>query len=223
MLKRISQKSFALELQKLHFSRKSRRKASFVSFQVFFSDSLNLKSIESHINWTSHQLNLKLIESGSLTSLNQSHIYWTSFIAIESLINWMKSPEIIRIPNQLPFNPIESETNFKSLESSWIAKQLNRKLLESQASWISNQLTFASVESQNNWISKPTECQTRWFSITSIEIQCVRIWKKIEIQWATNHLNLKSIDFRTNSIPHLLPIGSWYFLIFGNFHHRLVR
>ena len=126
-LKEVWQKSFVLELRsfvfegnlaeklcfrasKLCFWRKSRRKASFSSFQLeseikfqinWFSNQMNLKSIEVEINWISNQLNLKSVESQS----NWVSKKWT-FKSIESEINWNS--------NQLNFKSVDSQINWIS-------------------------------------------------------------------------------------------------------------
>ena len=111
-LKEVSQKNCVLELRsfvfegslaqklrfrasKLHVLRKSRRKASFSSFQLeseikfqihWFSNQMNLKSIEVEINWISNQLNLKAIEFQSNWLSNQLNLK-----SIEIQINWISN------------------------------------------------------------------------------------------------------------------------------------
>ena len=147
-LKEVWQKSFVLELRsfvfegnlaeklcfrasKLCFWRKSRRKASFSSFQLeseikfqinWFSNQMNLKSIEVEINWISNQLNLKSVESQS---------------------NW--------VSKKLTFKSIESEIN-------WNSNQLNFKSVDSQINWISH---FIRPLAEHQMLRLPRKKQRR--------------------------------------------------------------
>ena len=177
ILKEVSQKSFVFELQsfnfegslaemlrfwasKLHFWRKSRRNASFLSFKASILKEVSHKSFVFEFQSFNFE--------GSLAE---------SFV-------WQ---------NHLKFKSIDNQNH------------LNLKSIDNHITWISNQLTTTSLEPQINSQPKSFESQIRWqpnhLTLNSFES---------DINWLSNHLNS----------THPLPIGS---LFFGNFRHRLVR
>ena len=115
---------------KLHFWRKSRRKASFLNFKTLF---LTFTSGEPRIewlaitNWIPNRLTLKTIESRSCWIWNQLR-----------LITW--------ITPHVTLKPLDSQTNCNSI-------QLNLKPMESQIGWQPNPLNLKSVDNQITWNS----------------------------------------------------------------------
>ena len=208
-LKEVSQKCFVFELQsfnfegilaeklrfwasKFHFWRKSRTKASFLSFKssilkevsqksfvwqnhtsvdnqiTWASNHLTSKSLESQINWQPTHLNLKSIDN-QITWISEQ----LTTESLESQINWQ--------PHHLKFKSTDNQNHLKHTS------------IDNQIIWISNQLTTKSFFSQINWQPKPFESQIRWqpnhLSLNSFES---------DINWLSNQLNS----------AHSLPIGS---------------
>ena len=109
---------------KLHFWRKSRRKASLESADhqiIWISNQLITKSLEFQISWQPNHLNLK--------------ITWLSNQLTTNHLN------------------LRSNDTHKSLVSqiSWQPNHLDLKSVENQISWISNQLTTKSFGFRTNW------------------------------------------------------------------------
>ena len=241
ILKEVSQKCFAFDLQsfvfeaslaqklrfwasKLHFWRKSRRNASFLSFKAFFfggslaeklrlTKSLNHTSIDNQIIWTSNHLTSKSLESQ--TNWQPTHLNLKS---IDIQITW--------ISNQLTTNSFESQID-------WHPNHLNLRWIDNRITWISNQLTTTSLESQINRQPKSFEARIDWQSSNQQTTQII---------WNTRRLTTKSfesqITWQSKSLeshftwiwhqPTFEPLelhtpSSYRFLISGNFRHRLVR
>ena len=247
-LKEVSQKCFVFEFQsfhfkgslaqkllrfwasKLHFWRKSRTKASLLSFTDWFLKEVSQKCF--------------VFEFQSFNfegSLAQKLRFWVSkrlfggSLAEKLRLTKSFEPRIIWHPNRL---------NLKSIDNQliWISNRLTTNSFESQSDWQPNHLNPRSIDNQTTWISNP-------LTTTSLESQ---------IGWQPNHLNLKSMDNQVNWIPNQLPtkiiwisdqmttksfdsqlvwiwhqltfepielrtLPSYRLLIFGNFRHRLVR
>ena len=173
--KEVSRKCFVLELRrfifegslaellrfwssKLHFWRKSRTKASFLSFKawslaerLWISNRLTTKSLESQINWPPTHLNLKTFEI---------QIRWLSHQLTTKII--------------------------------WITHQLTTNSLESQINWQPPQLKFNSTDNQNHFKHTSIDTQNR-LNLRSDDNQII---------WLSTRLNLTSIDFRTSWTPH---------------------
>ena len=194
ILKEVSQKSFVFELQsfnfegslaemlrfwisKLHFWRKSRRKASFLSFKAsslkevsqksfVWQNHLNHSSADNQITWTSNHLTSKSFESQinwQPTHLNlksvDNQISWISdqltTESFESQINWQphhlssnqQTTEIIWSTLRLTTKPFESQINWQP-KINWQPNQLNLKSTDNQ-----NHLNLTSFESDINWLS----------------------------------------------------------------------
>ena len=180
---------------KLHFWRKSRTETSFLNFkpsllvftsvgcQIYWiSHQVNLKSNDWQTNWISKQLNLKPFEYHhlDLTWFELNHLNLKS---TEAQSDWARN---LLISNQLTTKPIKSQTKWQPIDFqiNWQPNYLNFKPMESE---ISKQLNLKPMKSQVTWTSnpsnlKPNEMQNNW------------IWNQF--------------DFRTSSIPDLLPIGS---------------
>ena len=198
---RKNRKKLRFWVSKLHFCRKSRWKASLLSFQASFlqfqshwiSNWMTCQSLESQSEWFSNQLNLKATESEvrvwnhlNLTS-PESQVAWT----LEFKINDRQS-------NHLKLESIDNQI-------AWLSNHWTTKSPECQTAWISNQLTFKAVESQICWIPNAwTDNKSTW---TSNQMTCKTI--ESEISWLSNQLNSTASSYRV--------------LIFGNFRHRLVR
>ena len=256
-LKEVSQKCFVFDLQsfnfegslaqklrfwssKLHFWRKSRTKASFLSFKasilkevsqksfvlglqsfnfegslpekLWISKRLTTKSLESQIHWQPTHCNLKSTDK---------HNQWNH----TSIDN-----QITRISNQLTTNSFESQTD-------WQPTHLNLKPIDNQIAWISDQLTTTSLEVQINRQPKSFEAHIDWqpnhLNLKSIDNQINWIFNQLttKIIWISNQMTTKSFDSQLVWIWHQLTfepielrtLPSYRFLIFGNFRHRLVR
>ena len=176
----------------LHFWRKCRRKASFLSskasegslaeklhFWTFKLHFLNFKPIESQIdrlanqlndsqtNWISKQLNLNfefeiIWISHHLSIWNPNQCL--TIISFEIRDSWQ--------PNHLALESVDNQS--KPLESQirWISNHLHLNSItlrwtDNRNIWISNQWNFKAVESQITYISnplnlKPNEMQNNW-------------------------------------------------------------
>ena len=223
------------------FLRKSGRKAAFLSFQVVFLKEvsqksfvfefpsqaslfdLQVQSIESHITWTSHQLDLTSTKS-----------------QINRISNF--EFETIRISNQWKFEAVESQTNCNSIQLNlksvpqtiWISKRkaLTTEPLESQSSWTANHLYPKLFESQINWFSKQlnlesvdnriTESQSSWtpnrLNLESIAIQPNWLWNQLnpkssesQSSWIANQLTTKSLKSQINGISKQWNLKSFEF------------
>ena len=234
-LKEVSQKCFVFELQsfifegslaemlrfgasKLQFWRKSRRKASFLSFAASFLKEVSQKSFVFDLQ--------SFIFEGSLAEKPR---FWASKLQF-----WRKSrrkasfDKIIWITHQLTTKSLEpqiiwhpSHLNLKSVDNqiTWISDQLTTESLESQINWQPNHLKFKSTDNQNH-LKHTSIDNIIWISnqLTTKSIES-------QINWQPNQLNLKSIDNQNhltlNSVEsdinwvsnqlnsaHSLPIGS---------------
>ena len=124
---------------KLHFWRKSRRKASFdkiiwithhlTSKSLESQIQLTTKSFESQIDWQPNHLNLKSIDN-QITSISDQ---------LQCRITW--------ISNQLTTKSVEVQVNRqpKSFEAhiNWQPSHLTLNSFESDINWLSNQLNSA--------------------------------------------------------------------------------
>ena len=123
---------------KLHFWRKSRRIASFLSFNAsnlkevsqksfVWQNHLN-QSVDNQITWTSNRLTTK---------------------SLESQINWQS--------NHLNLKSIDNHITWSSNQQTtkiiWSTHRLTTKSFESQIRWQPNHLTLNSFESDINWLS----------------------------------------------------------------------
>ena len=213
-LKEVSRKSFVFELQsfifegsrfgasKLHVWRKSRTKASFLSFKASFLKEVSHKSfvfeLQSFISEGSLAQKLRLTKSV------ESHIDWQpNHLNLKSF-----DIQIAWISNQLTTNSFESQID-------WQPTHLNLKSIDEKIIWISDQLTTNSLESQIHW-------QPNYWISNQLTTKII---------WTTHQLTTKSFDIQITWIWHQLTFEplelhtpcSSRFLIFGNFRHRLVR
>ena len=225
ILKEVSRKCFVFDLQsfnfegslaeqlrfsswKLQFWRKSRRKASFLSFKATF-----LKEV-SQISFV-FELQSYLFEG----SLAQKLRFWSSKLRF-----WRKSR---RNASFLSFKAsILKEVSQKSFV--W-QNNLNHTSVDNQLTWTSNHLTAKSLESQINW--QPTHLNLRSIDnqLTGIRNQLTNkinriahrlTTKSFESQinweptlesrtdWQPNHVNLKLIDNQINWIWNQLTTTS---------------
>ena len=257
-LKEVSQKSFVFELQsfifegslaemlrfgawKLHFWRKSRRKASFWSLKASILKEVSQKSFVFDLQRFNFEASLAemlrfwvsklhfwkksrtkasfLIFKDSFLKevLHKRFVFeFPRFFNFESHINWQPKPfesRIIWHPNHL------------NLKFNWQPTHLNLKSIDNQITWISDQLTTKPLESQINCNAESLESQINW---QSFEVQVNRQPKSV---WSAHRLTTKSFESHVVWSWHQLtfePIElrappSYRFLIFGNFRHRLVR
>ena len=199
-LKEVSQICFVFELQsfifegslaemlgfwssKLHFWRKSRRKASFLSFKASILKEVSQKSFVFELQ----SIFLEEVETQNLKPIDNQLIWISNRLttkSLESQINWQ--------PNHLNLKSFwqPHHLKFKSTDNQ---NHLKHTLTDNQIIWISNQLTTKSIESQIFWQPKSFESQIRWqpnhLTLNSFES---------DINWLLNHLNS----------AHPLPIGS---------------
>ena len=235
---------------KLHFWRKSRRKASFLRFKAsilkevpqksfVWQNHLNHTSVDNQITWTSNHLTSKSLESQSI----YNRLIWISSRlttkSLEFQINWQ--------PNHLNLKSTDkqNQSNHTSIDNqtTWISNPLttnsleNLKSVDNQIIWISNWLTTKLLESQTNW--QPHHLKFKWtdnqhhLKHTSIDNQIIWTSNQLttKIIWISNQMTTKSFDSQLVWIWHQLTfepielrtLPSYRFLIFGNFRHRLVR
>ena len=200
ILKEVSQKSFVFELHSfifegsvaemlrfwswnLHFWRKSRRNAWFLSFKASFLKEVSQKYLVFDLETFIFSLAEML---GFLASKLQ---FWRKSRRKASF------DKIIWITHQLTTKSLEPQI-------IWHPNHLNLKSIDNQLIWISNQLTTKSLESQINW--QPNHLNLNQLTTTSLEVQINRQPKSFEahIDWQPNHLNLKSIDNQINWISN---------------------
>ena len=221
-LKEVSQKSFVFALQsfnfegsfakkfrfwssKLQFWRKSRTKASFLSYTASFlkevsqksfvwQNNLNHTSVENQLTWTSNHLTAKLLESQ--INWQPTHLNLRS---IDNQLTWIRNQltnKINRIAHRLTTKSLESQIKWQptlEFQIDWQPNHLNFKLIDNQINWISNQLTTTSLEVRINRQPKSFEAH---------------------IDWQPNHLTLNSLESDINwlsnqlSSTRPLPIGS---------------
>ena len=169
-------------VSKLHFWRKSRRKASFWSFKTsFLKEVASLLSLEASCLkevwqkvcfWTSklHFLNVKSIESQIKWISN-----WTTCQSIESQSEWLSNQlnpeaiesEIVWTWNRLNLTSLESQVTYLNLKP--FESQINDWQLESRISWQPNRLNLKSIDNKKSLESqiheshlKPHEMQNKW-------------------------------------------------------------
>ena len=173
---------------------------------------LIFKSI--HVSWISNWLTSQWIESQS-----ERLSYQLKAQAIESEILWIWSHlQIASLESQINYlnlKPLESQINHRQ------SNPLNLEPIDNQTAWIWNQLTTKSLELQNNWIANhlhlnsidfhiSKQLNLKWAENQKLEPQTNGISKHLNLKSIdAKQLNLKSIDFQTNSISDLLPIGSF--------------
>ena len=232
ILKEVPQKSFVFHLEsfnfegslakklrfwvaKLHFWRKSRRKASFLSFKasffkevsqnccVFELQSFNFEgSLAEKLRFWSSKLRFwrKFRRKASFLSFKASilkEVSHKSFVWQNHLHHTPVDNQITWTSNHLTSKSLESQINwqphhlkFKTTDNQ---NHLKHTSIDNHIIWISNQLTTKSIESQINWQPKSFESQ---------------------INSQPNHLNLISLESDINSFSNQLnsarslPIGS---------------
>ena len=227
-LKEVSQKCFIFDLQsfvfeaslaeklrfwasKLHFWRKSRRNASFLSFKASILKEVSHKSF---VFLSFKASNLKEVSQKSFVfelqsfnfegSLAEKLRFWSSKLRF-----WRKSR---RKASFLSFKAsILKEVSRKSFV--W-QNRLNHTSVDNQITWTSNHLTSKSLESQINW--QPTHLNLKSVDnqITWISDQLTTESLEVQINRQPNHLTLNSFESDINWLSnqlnsaHSLPIGS---------------
>ena len=236
-LKEASQKSFVFELQnfifegslaemlrfwasKLHFWRKSRRKASFLHFKASILNEVSQKSFilifkASFLKEVSHKSFVCLAQKLRLSRRKASFdkaIWITHQLTTKSL-----EPQTIWHPNHLNLKSIDNQLIWisnrlttKSLESqiNLQPNHLNLKSIDNHITWSSNQQTTKIIWSTHRSTTKSFDSQINWqpnqLNLKSIDNQTHLNLKSDDNQiiWLSTRLNLTSIDFRTNWTPH---------------------
>ena len=226
ILKEVSHKSFVFDLQsfnfegslaemlgfwssKLRFWRKSRRKASLLSFKAsilkevsqksfVWQNNLNHTSVDNQLTWTSNHLTAKSLESQ--INWQPTHLNLRSIDNQFTGIRNQLTNKINRIAHRLTTKSLESQINWEpTLESriDWQPNHLNLKAIDNQINWISDQLTTSSLESQINWQPNSFEAHIDWqpnhLNLKSVDNQ---------ITWISNHSTSKSLEFRINRQPN---------------------
>ena len=245
-LKEVSQKSFGFELQsfnfegslaeklcfwssKVHFWRKSRTKASFLSFKASILKEVSQKSFvvfdlqrfifegslaEKLRFWASklqfwrksrRKASFLIFKASFLKEVSQKSFVWQNHLNHTSVDN-----QIIWTSNHLTSKPLESQIN-------WQPTHLNLKSIDNQIIWISDQLTTESLESQINWQSHhlkftSTDNQNH-LNHTSVDNQLTGISDQLtteslkpqtdynQIAWISNQLTTTSIEVQFNRQP----------------------
>ena len=208
---------------KLHFWKKSRAKASFLSFKASFLKEVLQKrfvfelqsfifegSLAETLCFRSSKLQ---IWRKSRTKASFDKIIWTT----HQLTTKSLKPQIIWHPNYLNLKLIDNQLIWisnplttKSLESqiNWQPNHLNLKSIDSHITWSSNQQTTRIIWSTHRLTTKSLEPQINWqpnqLNLKSIDNQNHLNLKSDDNQiiWLSTCLNLTSIDFRTNWTPH---------------------
>ena len=226
-LKEVSQKSFVFELQsfnfegslaemlrfwssKLHFWRKSRRKASFWSFKASILKEVSQKCLvlefQSFDFWRKSRRKASFFE---LHSFNfEGRLAEKLRLTTKSL-----EPQIIWHPNHLNLKSIDNQI-------SWISNWLTTKSLESQINWQPNQLNLKSTDNHITWSSNQQTTEIIWsrHRLTTKSFESPINWQpksfESQIRWQPNHLTLNSFESDINWLSnqlnsaHSLPIGS---------------
>ena len=206
---------FRFWASKLHFWRKSRRNASFLSFKASFSKEVSRNcfvfDLQSFIFegslaellrfWASklqfwrksrRKVSFLSFKASFLKEVSQKSFVFDlqSFIFEGSLAEMLRFWASNWRKSRFVFEGSLAERLrlTKSFEShiSWQPNHLNHKSFDIQITWISNQLTTNSFESQIDW-------QPNHLNLKSDDNQII---------WLPTRLNLTPIDFRTNSNPH---------------------
>ena len=226
ILKEVSHKSFVFDLQsfnfegslaemlgfwssKLRFWRKSRRKASFLSFKAsilkevsqksfVWQNNLNHTSVDNQLTWTSNHLTAKSLESQ--INWQPTHLNLRSIDNQLTGIRNQLTNKINRIAHRLTTKSLESQINWEPTLGSridWQPNHLNLEAIDNQINWISDQLTTSSLESQINWQPNSFEAHIDWqpnhLNLKSVDNQ---------ITWISNHSTSKSLEFRINRQPN---------------------
>ena len=238
ILKEVSQKCFVFDLQsfnfegslaellrfwasKLFFWRKSRRKASFLSFKALFLKEVSQKSFVFELQSLAEKLrfwasNLQFWKG----SLAEKLHFWSSklrfwrksrrkasFLSFKASFLKEVSQKCFVWQNHLNHTSVDNQITWtsnhltsKSLESqvTWQPTHLNLKSADNQITWISDQLTPESLESQTNW--QPNHLK---FKSTDNQNRLKIDWHtSIDNQiWISNQLTTKSIESQINWQP----------------------
>ena len=256
-LKEVSQKCFVFEFQsfifegslaemfrfwisKLHFWRKSRRNASFLSFKASFLKEVSQKCFVFELHsfnfegslaeklrfWVSKRLfGGSLAEKLCLTKSFESHISWQpnhlNLKSFDIQITWISDQLTTEsLESQIHWQPHHLKFKINRQPKSFEARiDWQPKSFESQIHWQPNQLNLKSIDNQNHLNLKSDDNQINWISnqLTT------------KIIWISNQMTTKSFDSQlvwhqlTFEPIELRTLPSYRFLIFGNFRHRLVR
>ena len=196
---------------KLHFWRKSRAKASFLSFKASFLKDVSQKcfvfdlqsvifegSLAEMLRFWSSKLHFwkksrtkasfLIFKASFLKEVSHKSFVWQNHLnhtSVDNQITWTS--------NHLTSESLESQIN-------WQPTHLNLKSIDNQITWISDQLTTESFESQISWQPhhlkfKSTDNQNH-LKHTSIDNQIIWISNQLTTKSIDNqnHLNLKSDD-----------------------------
>ena len=266
-LKEVSHKSFVFDLQsfffegslaeklrfwasKLHFWRKSRRKALFLSFKASI-----LKDVSQKASFLSFKASiLKEVSQKSFVFELQSFIFegslaeklrfWSS-----KLHSWRKSSrkalflsfkasilkdvsqkasflrfKALFLTSQIRWQPNRLNLKFDN-QTRWQPNHLNPRSFDNQTTWISNHSTSKSIEFRINWEPKSLESQITWqpnhLHLKSDDNQ---------ITWIPNQMTTKPFDSQFTWTWHQLTFEHWTphtssyrFIMVGNFRHCLAR
>ena len=186
-----------------HFWRKSRRKASFLSFKV-------VEPLESEIILRPNQFKPKPHEFHIRSISNQVIIWPWNQMNLKSVayqIHWISNPlnfKSFEFEFQIKynFNPVESQIN----QINWISNHLKPKSWIScepigshtEIIWTWNHLNLASLESQVTCLNlKPFESQISDWQSNHLSLEPIDNQPfESQINGQQNHLNLKTIESR---------------------------
>ena len=218
---------------KLHFWRKSRRKASFLSFKASILKEVSQKSFVFELQ--------SFIFEGSLAEKLR---FWSS-----KLHSWRKSSrkalflsfkasilkdvsqkasflrfKALFLTSQIRWQPNRLNLKFDN-QIRWQPNHLNPRSFDNQTTWISNHSTSKSIEFGINWEPKSLESQITWqpnhLHLKSDDNQ---------ITWIPNQMTTKPFDSQFTWTWHQLTFEHWTphtssyrFIMVGNVRHRLAR
>ena len=219
-LKEVSAEKLRFWASKLHFWRKSRRKASFLSFKEVSQNSF-ICELQSFISKEVSQKSFVFeLQTFNFWRKSRRKALFLSFKAqfLKEVSQKRKSLILLNpkpVDNQTIWIQIISQShqlNLKSIDNQlawiwnqlrtkimWITHRLTTKSFEFQIIWHPNHLNPASIDNQSHLNLKSDDNQITWISnqmtTSSLESQINWQQKSLEshIGWQSNPLNLESI------------------------------
>ena len=222
---------------KLQFWRKSRRKASFLSFKAsFLSFKASFLKEVSHKSFVFelHCFNFEGSLAEMLRFWSSKLRFWrksrrnASFLSFKASFLkevshksfvWQNNLNHTSVDNQLTWTSNHLTAKLLESQINWQPIHLNLRSIDNQLTWISNQLTTKSFESQSDW--QPNQLNLK---STDNHLTWSANQQTTKIIWSTHRLTTKSfesqIDWQPNlesdinwlsnqlSSTHPLPIGS---------------
>ena len=236
ILKEVSQKCFVFELQsfvfegslaeklrfsswKLQFWRKSRRKASFLSFKATFLKEVSQKSFVFEFQSFIFEGSLRNASFLSFKASILKEVSQKSFVFHLESLNFEGSlAEMLRFWASKPrfWRKSRRKASFFDLQSfifesqtDWQPNHLNLKSIDHQLTWISEHSKSKSFESHINSEPKSFESHIRW-QPTHLNFQIIRTPHPLTLTSTDNqnHLNHTSVDNQLTGISDQLTTES---------------